>query len=100
MDEKKSLEDNGSNLLASWKSNPGEIKFKFPIAPDVKRGDAVYLSTETGQYEKVSATSDFHGLFNGHDVVILVTINDKVLPLVHSPIDGQMTPGVWKTGEE
>ena len=94
------LESNGLNLLSSWQSNPGEIKFKFPVAPDVQSGDAVYLNGETGQYEKVTETSDFHGLFDGHDVVIMVTINDIVMPLLHSPIDGQMSPGVWQFGAD
>jgi len=91
-------EDKGIDLLAMWQA-AGDAPLKFPIAPDVKRGDAVYLSSQTGQYEKVTETSDFHGIFDGYDVILLVTVNDRVLPLRHSPIDGHIEPGVWKSGD-
>ena len=91
-------EDKGVDLLAMWQAT-GNAPLKSPIAPDVNRGDAVYLSSQTGQYEKVTEASDFHGIFDGYDVILLVTVNDSVLPLQHSPIDGEMTPGVWKSGD-
>jgi len=91
-------EDKGVDLLAMWQAT-GDAPLKFPIASDVKTGDAVYLDAETECYQKVTETSDFHGIFDGYDVILLVTVNDSVLPLQHSPIDGEMTPGVWKSGD-
>jgi len=91
-------EDKGADLLATWQAT-GDVPLKFPIAHDVNRGDCVYLDAETECYQKVTKGSPFHGLFDGYAVIIFLIINDKELFLRHSLIDGQMTPGVWKSGD-
>ena len=96
--ESQTPEQKGADLLAGF--DPDSPALKFPVAPDVQSGDCVWLNGETGQYEKVTETSDFHGIFDGIAVIIPVSINDKETFLRHSLIDGQMTPGVWGLEDE
>lgn len=85
--DKNPLEDNGTSLLAQWSQGERPTR-KIKIAPDVKPGDCVWLNAETEQYEKVTTTSPFHGIFDGYDVNIVAAWPFKIQ---HSLLDGQIT---------
>ena len=87
MSDPQSPEEKGNKLLSSWEQEMPIISPKFPVAPDVRPGDAVFLNGETGRYEKAVDGQRPHGIFDGHDVIL----KNWPFTLRHSPLDGDLT---------